>query len=115
MRKHRGKQEEQFEHRLQHILDAKDYATFNCARSKPVDIIAVKHKTGQVYLIEAKGKDGRLDSDQLDFQMKLAKLCNVNYVCLKQAREKGKIRLVKIVSDENHSVIIRDLEDLIIE
>lgn len=112
MRKRRGKQEQAFEYRLSHILESKEYSVFNCARSKPVDLIAIKH--GVPYLLEVKGRNTPLDKEQIKFQERMAKQSGSNYALLKQAKKRGKILLIREVHSREF-LLRKDLEDYIIE
>ena len=87
------KQEERFENRMVHLLERHGFRVINCARSKPFDLVAFGQQT--TYLIELKGKNGRLNEKQSKMQAKFIEHIagNVVNVLIQQAKKRGKIHL----------------------
>jgi Holliday junction resolvase len=85
------KTEQNFEYRIQKLLQSKGYLVINCTCSRPFDLIALKN--GECYLIEIKGKNTPYPKEQYERQMKLAKDVGFPFVVIIQGKKKGEFRV----------------------
>jgi len=92
--------EQNFERRIQKILESKGYLVINATRSKPFDLIAIRNMTPAI--IELKGKHTRYPEEQKKTQMQLCKKTGNEYVIIKQSKKKGKIIIEEGYSQGYH-------------
>jgi len=83
------KPEQNFEYRVQKILESRGFLVINCARSRPFDLVALKN--GKCYLIEVKGKNTLYPNPQFEEQTKLSKLAGFPLILIKQGKKRGEI------------------------
>ena len=83
------KSEKYVEYKIQHALENEGFLVINPARSKPFDLVAIKH--GVVYLIEVKGRKTRYSREQYERQVELADKAECNMVVIRKMEERRKI------------------------